>query len=296
VGVDPEHAAPAPGTATSVAEPAAEVETILNHRELSLLADRAPVDPDTAPVPASAVPERTPHGFLRAESGDRTTPGAADARAASVATTGTPGDQTSTTAGGGSDGEPAHPGRSGQPQPAASVDQPASTQAAPAAAPVTGTGPIGRELVGRPPAELPARARLGELADVAATVIRLAARDGKAAARITLRPAELGEVEIRLRYHAGGISADVVAESSQAAQTLSQAAGELRRSLESQGLVVHWLDVRTGDEGRRAWQEGWHPGRGGARGHDHLDDPPEGLTAIEAAALPAASGSVDVLA
>ena len=147
----------------------------------------------------------------------------------------------------------------------------------------------------RAEAPLKARARLGDLADVAQTLIRVAAKDGKTTARITLRPVELGEVEIRLRYRAGGVSADVVAESRQAAQLLTSASSELRRSLESQGLTVHWLDVRAGSEGGRDREE---LGRGGNRrsGDDTVVDEVDDVTTIEASSLPLAAGAVDVLA
>lgn len=145
-------------------------------------------------------------------------------------------------------------------------------------------------------AEIPvrARARMSELADVAGTVIRLAARDGKSTARITLRPVELGEVEIRLRYHAGGVTADVVTESRQAAQLLQNASSELRRSLESQGLTVHWLDVRAGAEERRGWGELGSSPDGRHADRDEADE--DSTTTIEASSLPVAAGGVDVLA
>ena len=92
-----------------------------------------------------------------------------------------------------------------------------------------------------------AHSQLAQLAETARTVVRMAAREGAAQAHITLHPAELGEVEIRLRYHAGGVSADVLADSQAAAQVLQGAASELKRSLEAQGLVVHDLDVRAGE-------------------------------------------------
>ncbi|MFN8224917.1 MAG: flagellar hook-length control protein FliK [Gaiellales bacterium] len=192
-------------------------------------------------------------------------------------------------------------GSQGRPDGDAARDPGAGRQGngqAPATAPVAGQSPAAPldPAVASTKAEAPlrARARLGELADVANTVIRVAARDGKTTARITLRPVELGEVEIRLRYHAGGVTADVVAESRQAAQLLSNASGELRRSLESQGLTVHWLDVRAGSDERRAWERFDEPGSRRAAGLEPADD--EETTTIEASSLPLAAGAVDVLA
>ena len=175
-------------------------------------------------------------------------------------------------------------------QGASQLATPAATTAAQPATPTEAA-----VVAAKAEAPLRARARLGELADVAGTLIRVAARDGKTTARITLRPVELGEVEIRLRYHAGGVSADVVAESRQAAQLLTNASSELRKSLESQGLTVHWLDVRAGGDERRAWEELGQSRNGTSDGDPGVDDTEE-LTPIEASGLPLAAGAVDVLA
>lgn len=100
-------------------------------------------------------------------------------------------------------------------------------------------------------AERPRSANLEQLVDAARTVIRVAAREGRTIAKITLHPAELGSVEIRLRYDASGVAADVVTDSELAAHVLGQAAADLRRSLEQQGLEVLSLDIRHGGDGRR---------------------------------------------
>jgi flagellar hook-length control protein FliK len=123
----------------------------------------------------------------------------------------------------------------------------------------------------------------------------MAARDGAAQAHITLHPAELGEVSIRLRYHAGGVSADVLAVSQAAAQALQGAASELRRSLEAQGLTVHALDVRAGEQEKQ--QRAHEHAHGGHRGHRHAEtyDLPD-QTTIDTSSLPLPTGAVDVLA
>jgi flagellar hook-length control protein FliK len=72
-----------------------------------------------------------------------------------------------------------------------------------------------------------------------------AAQRGVTRARIALRPEELGGVEVHLRHTAEGLSARVVAEAPEAARLLAQAAGELRRTLEAQGLNVVRIDVGT---------------------------------------------------
>jgi hypothetical protein len=87
---------------------------------------------------------------------------------------------------------------------------------------------------------------------LAQAVVRLAVRDGSTQARITLEPAELGRVEIHLRYQAGGVAATLLADGTEAAQALVAAAGELRRSLEAQGVAVLALDVRAQQDERRS--------------------------------------------
>jgi flagellar hook-length control protein FliK len=173
----------------------------------------------------------------------------------------------------------------------------AATQSAETVQPVVTPAAAQTLGVERPGAETPVRAHsnLAQLAQTARTVVRVAVREGATSAHITLHPAELGEVQIRLRYHAGGVSADVLADSPAAAQALQQASAELRRALESQGVVVHDLDVRQGEqEERRALKE--HQGHAGhGRRRAHHDDYSDHTT-IDTSSLPLATGAVDVLA
>jgi hypothetical protein len=145
--------------------------------------------------------------------------------------------------------------------------------------------------------ELPVRAgsRLGDLADTVRTVIRVAAQGGRTHARITLHPAELGEVQIRLRYEATGLVTEVLAESQQAVQALQQAAPELRRSLEAQGLTVLWLDVKHGGaDDLSRWLHGAAAAR---REHVSADaDAESDEHIVPAGRLPLAGATVDVLA
>jgi flagellar hook-length control protein FliK len=139
---------------------------------------------------------------------------------------------------------------------------------------------------------------LHELAAAARTAIRVAARDGHTSARISLQPEELGKVEIRLRYEpSGSVTAHVTAESPAAAVVLTASSGELRRSLEAQGLSVLGLDIRQGgldlgtapDRDRLGSPEAQAPH--GARAEDDAEE-----TTIEATRLPLAGAQVDVLA
>lgn len=83
-----------------------------------------------------------------------------------------------------------------------------------------------------------------ELAPTIRTTLRLAVNRGTTEAHITVEPRELGTVQIRLRYHDGGVTADIAATSTPAAELLESHGEELRRSLEQQGVTVHGLDVQ----------------------------------------------------
>lgn len=89
--------------------------------------------------------------------------------------------------------------------------------------------------------------------------IRLAQDHGFTHARITLRPAELGGLDVLLRTSAEGITATVVAEGHDAARMLQEGAGDLRRRLEAQGVQVLALDVSTAQERAADADRGWRP-------------------------------------
>src|SRR5207247_3933792 len=146
----------------------------------------------------------------------------------------------------------------------------------------------------------PVTARLHELVAKAETTIRVAVRNGHTDARITLRPPELGEVRITLRYEGGGVSALLTADSGKAVEMLAQASADLRRSLEQQGLSVHGLDVRlAGDDARQgaaSWRDGTPPAparTGPYREDDDHDQQPEG---VEPTTRVTEAGRIDVLA
>ena len=102
------------------------------------------------------------------------------------------------------------------------------------------------------PAE-PAQHRPGVLLTHAAETLRMtisaANAQGVSRARIALRPAELGGVEIALAHGPAGLSAIVTADSAQAAQALQRAADELQRSLAAQGLSLVSLQIGVAGEG-----------------------------------------------
>jgi Meckel syndrome type 1 protein len=137
---------------------------------------------------------------------------------------------------------PAEPPRQQVAQPAA-----APVSAAPAAptAPAAAAAPADAPHPALPVATPVPLARSAEAVE---HVLRLASGRGVTHARIALRPAELGSVDVHLRSTAEGIVARVVAQSPEAVQTLQHAANDLRRALEEQGLNVLNLDISQSGE------------------------------------------------
>jgi flagellar hook-length control protein FliK len=86
-------------------------------------------------------------------------------------------------------------------------------------------------------------------------MLRLVARRGVTQASLTLRPAQLGGIEVRLRATADGVVASVAADAADAAKLLQQSAGELRRALEDSGVRLLRLDI--------AWSRDPRTGAGG---------------------------------
>jgi flagellar hook-length control protein FliK len=123
---------------------------------------------------------------------------------------------------------------------------PAATQ--PAAAPAANATPAA-------PAS-PAEHRSGVLLTHAAETLRLtisaANAQGVSRARIALKPAELGGIEIALAHGPSGLSATVTADSAQAAHALQRAADELQRTLAQQGLSLVRLEINVAGEGPQA--------------------------------------------
>ena len=142
---------------------------------------------------------------------------------------------------------------------------------------------------------------LAQAVETVRLTVSAAAQRGVTRARIALRPEELGGVEVHLRHTAEGLSARVVAEVPEAAHLLSQAAGELRRTLEQQGVNIVRIDVGTaGDEatGPGAGAAG-NEQRGGRRqgGSSAAGDTPETDLPIPERTIELPNGAlVDVLA
>ena len=150
---------------------------------------------------------------------------------------------------------------------------PASAQSGtPAASPAT---PVAGGLPAAARGEFPAATPvpLARAAENVEHVLRLAANRGVTHARIALNPQSLGSVDVHLRHTADGLVATVVAHSPEAAQQLQQAAADLRRQLEGQGVNLLSLDIgqSAGDErsASRAGAGFGDDGRGEGRAHSN---------------------------
>ena len=140
-------------------------------------------------------------------------------------------------------------------------------------------------------------ARLHDLSARTETAIRLAVRDGHTFARISMRPPELGAIEIRLQYRAGEVLAEVRAENAQTLGVLAQTATDLRRQLEAQGITLADLQLHhSQDDSDRRDGAGRSTENGQGREAAPLaaDDTDE--LAIEAARRHPAAVRLDVLA
>jgi flagellar hook-length control protein FliK len=118
--------------------------------------------------------------------------------------------------------------------------------------------------------ESPHAASLPRAVESTEAMLRLVAKRGIAQASLSLRPAALGAIEVKLRATSDGVVASVAADSSEAAKLLQHAEGDLRRALEDAGVRLLRLDIswsrdpRAGsgqrDDARNGdGREGQHP-------------------------------------
>jgi flagellar hook-length control protein FliK len=234
------------------------------------------------PAPAAAAPaivvDAAPGAAAAAQSATVETPDAPDA-AAPVATATAPAAKPAPV--GQANGETKDQGGQGQPKPdnqaapapaqqarvAAAYARPAEPQQPQAAAPAASPAPATAPATAAAPAQaatptIPTATPvpLNRSAEAVEHVLRLASARGVTHARIALRPAELGSIDVHIRSTAEGLVARVVAHTAEAVQTLQNAANDLRQSLEEQGLTLMSLDI--GQPGDRS------AGRAGADADD----------------------------
>jgi flagellar hook-length control protein FliK len=181
----------------------------------------------TAPVAGEGRPETV-------QPAADTAPPAPTAPAAAVPAANTPAPDAGTTGEQGSapHEQPAAPAAAPAPTPAS-----APTSAAPA--PALPVAPLA-----------PRAAPLHQAPRAVAQMLQVAVERGLSHAKLNLRPAELGGIEIRLQTSAAGVTAQVVADSPEAARLLHQAADDLRRSLERHDVTLLSLDVSTAGDDR----------------------------------------------
>jgi flagellar hook-length control protein FliK len=102
------------------------------------------------------------------------------------------------------------------------------------------------------------RDRFVRLVDGLEARLRVSGAEGGKAMRMTMRPAELGDLTVRLHIAADGqsASATVLAEHHQTGDMLAQAAGDLKQALADRGLKLDRLEVSAGALGGDAKQDG----------------------------------------
>jgi flagellar hook-length control protein FliK len=152
--------------------------------------------------------------------------------------------------------------------PAAAPARAAATpEPAPAAAPAPqapAAEPVGPAPVSTPAAGLAAPERsvpLHRAPAAVGTLLHVAVERGISRAKMALRPAELGGIEIRLQATAAGVAAQVVADSPEAARLLAQAGDDLRRALEARDVTLISLEVSTsGDQQHQSARGEWTDG------------------------------------
>ena len=89
---------------------------------------------------------------------------------------------------------------------------------------------------------------LQEAVDAVKATFTAANQAGISSARISLSPESLGGIKISLSQTPDGLIARVTADHPEAAQTLQQSAGELKRSLEAGGMSLLRLDIGSSGE------------------------------------------------
>lgn len=126
--------------------------------------------------------------------------------------------------------------------PAKPADAPAPSAAA---QPLTPTAPVAPAVPTSAPVATERAVPLYRAPETAAALIRIAADRGITHAKLNLRPVELGGIEVRLKTTPQGVTAQLVADSAEAAKLLTQAADDLRRDLADRNVNLLSLDVST---------------------------------------------------
>ena len=143
---------------------------------------------------------------------------------------------------------------------------PGPAAAAPATAPVAQPAPVPSAApTASSSATVPTAygVRLAEAAEKVSNTIAMGARDGVSVARIELAPESLGAIQIHLQHTSDGLVARVITEHPEAAQTLAQSGGDLKRQLQQNGTALLRLDIESSGQQRSGEQQaGSTPGSG----------------------------------
>ena len=95
---------------------------------------------------------------------------------------------------------------------------------------------------------------LQDAADAVKASFTAANQAGVSSARITLTPESLGGIKISLTQTPEGLIARVSTDHPEAAATLQQSAGDLKRSLEESGMPLLRLDIgSSGQQGQSSF-------------------------------------------
>lgn len=122
-----------------------------------------------------------------------------------------------------------------------------------------------------------------QVAQAVATLTRRG--DGEHRMTIRLDPEELGQLEVVVRSHRGGVDVTMAAARPEVVSSLLDASAELRRLLEDKGVAARDLDVRDLDQGSDRHGRSADDHRGG-----HRDNGSAGTHARLALDLPVPSG------
>jgi len=124
-------------------------------------------------------------------------------------------------------------------------------------------------------------------------------RDGASEIRVQLQPADLGEIELRVRALEGVVRGEITVQNQEVRQLLESQLNRLRTALADQGLDLQDFDVGLAHDGRFS-----HPNSGGREAFGHGDNAPwrggnreEGEAATAAAApdiSPGATAAADL--
>jgi flagellar hook-length control protein FliK len=306
-------AGPLPGDATATATATTTATATATGNATGTL----PTDPASTPAtPSLALPD-----------GLTTDPAAADAVDLPVdaAQPATPGATPSTTdaaplaqddAGTASTGDQQTPSDSqpqeqpGTPVPAAAAAPQVKPADAPVTPAVTAAQPVGATSATATAPVAPApqtttverTVPLGRLVSTTGTMLHVAHERGITHARLNLKPVELGGIEVRLQTSPQGVTAQLIADSPEAARMLQGASDDLRRQLEANNVTLLALDVSTSSDQRQPASSGGpdgfaqHHNPGGASGSRNGGPEPTAAPLVETTIALPDGVLVDVLA